>query len=156
MALTLDTQRIALQVAEKLREIATRQGNVPFLTGDLRKSHTVQPLGTDGAVLSANTPYARAVHDGRPRVVIRPKGGKKMLAFPAPQGWTGPISKKTGKALARQVVQPARPGNPWLHRSINTLRAEGLGFLRPHVRQAVVTTLSEALRSRPGFEVTVR
>ena len=59
--MTLDHQQICLQVAEKLREIATRQDNVPFKRGDLRKGHVVEPYGQHAALLAVNTPYGRAV-----------------------------------------------------------------------------------------------
>jgi hypothetical protein len=63
----LDHQTIALKVAEALREIATRQGNVPFDKGDLRKAHVVEPLGSDEALLAAthHTP-APFTTDGPP------------------------------------------------------------------------------------------
>lgn len=138
----MNLQRIALQIAEKLREIATRQGNVPFDRGDLRKSHVVEPHGTEGAILSANTPYARAVHDGRPAITIKPKR-KKALA------WKG------GRHPAKSVKQPARKGNPWLMRAIEELEQEGLDFLAPEVGQEVADDLTAALRAR-GLEVRRR
>ena len=135
--MSLTDLQIALQVTEKLREIATRQGNVPFDRGDLRKSHVVQPLGTDAAILSANTPYARAVHDGRPAITIKPKRGKALK-------WAGP----DGPIFAKSVKQPARKGNPWLARAVADLEREGLGFLAPQIGQDVADTLTAALRKR--------
>ena len=133
--MSLPLQRWTLQIAEKLREIATRQGNVPFDKGDLRKSHVVEPSGTTDAILSANTPYARAVHDGRPAITIKPKR-KKALA------WSG------ARHPAKSVNQPARKGNPWLARAVEDLEREGLGFLAPEVGQDVADELTEALRAR--------
>ena len=137
--MTLQPQQIALQVAEKLREIATRQGNVPFDRGDLRKSHVVQPHGDDGAILSANTPYARAVHDGRPAITIKPKRGKAL-------SWKG------AEHPVRAVHQPARAGNPWLMRAVEDLEREGLDFLAPQIGQDVADDLTAALR-RHGLTV---
>lgn len=128
-------QRITLKVAEKLRAIATRQGNVPFDKGDLRKAHVVEPSGTTDAILSANTPYARAVHDGRPALTIKPKR-KKALA------WKG------GRHPAKSVKQPARQGNPWLARAVEELEQEGLGFLAPDIGQEMADELTDALRAR--------
>ncbi len=133
--MSLPLQRWTLQIAEKLREIATRQGNVPFDKGDLRKAHVVEPSGTTDAVLSANTPYARAVHDGRPAITIRPKR-KKALAW---KGAAHPV---------KSVNQPARKGNPWLARAVEDLEREGLDFLAPEVGQEVADELTEALRAR--------
>lgn len=132
--------QIALQIAEKLREIATRQGTVPFWRGDLRKSHITEPRGSTGAILSANTPYARAVHDGRRAVTITPKR-KKALFWP---GARHPV---------RSVRQPARPGNPWLARSVKTLQAEGLGWLAPRLGPEVVAELEKGLRGSRGLRV---
>lgn len=138
----MNLQRISLQVAEKLREIATRQGNVPFDKGDLRKAHVVEPSGTEDAILAANTPYARAVHDGRPALTIKPKR-KKALA------WKG------GRHPAKSVKQPAREGNPWLARAVDELEREGLDFLAPELGQDVADELADALRAR-GLAVRQR
>lgn len=138
----MNLQRISLQVAEKLREIATRQGNVPFNKGDLRKAHVVEPSGTEDAILAANTPYARAVHDGRPALTIKPKR-KKALA------WKG------GRHPAKSVKQPAREGNPWLARAVDELEREGLDFLAPELGQDVADELTDALRAR-GLAVRQR
>jgi len=138
----MNLQRISLQVAEKLREIATRQGNVPFEKGDLRKAHVVEPSGTEDAILAANTPYARAVHDGRPALTIKPKR-KKALA------WKG------GRHPAKSVKQPARKGNPWLARAVDELEREGLDFLAPELGQDVADELTDALRAR-GLAVRQR
>lgn len=131
----MNLQKYALQIAEKVREIATRQGNVPFDKGDLRKAHVVEPSGSEDALLSANTPYARAVHDGRPALTIKPKR-KKALA------WKG------GRHPAKSVKQPARKGNPWLARAVKDLEQEGVGFLAPELGQDVADELSDALRAR--------
>lgn len=133
--MSLQPQQIALQIAEKLREIATRQGNVPFDRGDLRKSHVVEPHGSDAAILSANTPYARAVHDGRPATTIKPKRRKALF-------WKG------AEHPAKAVRQPARKGNPWLARAIEQMEAEGLDFLAPQIGQDAADDLAAALRRR--------
>ena len=114
--MTIDLQKYALQIAEKLRAHATEQGNVPFDTGDLRKSHVVEPYGTTDALVSANTPYARAVHDGRPAITIKPKNKKALF-------WKG------ASHPVKAVNQPARKGNPWLERASTKLANEGFDFL---------------------------
>ncbi len=131
----MNLQRIALQIAEKLREIATRQGNVPFDKGDLRKAHVVEPIGETDAQVSVNTPYARAVHDGRPALVIKPKR-KKALAWP---GGDNPV---------KSVKQPAREANPWLAKAVEEMEQEGLEFLAPELGQDVADELTDALRAR--------
>ena len=146
MSETFDRQRICLLIAEKLREIATRQGVVPFKTGWLRKAHVVQPYG-DGAVLSVNLPYARAVHDGRPAITIYPRKGK-ALAFPAPAGWRGKVGKN-GKVVLRSVRQPARKGRPWLRDSIQVLHQEGYEFLAPYTSARVIDEVRNAVAGSP-------
>lgn len=140
--MSLNRQFLALKIAEKLREIATRQGNVPFDKGDLRKAHVVEPHGVHDAILSANTPYARAVHDGRPAITIKPKRGKALH-------WKG------ARHPVKSVKQPARKGNPWLTRAVAELEQEGLGFLAQDIGQDVADDLSEALRAR-GLKVRQR
>lgn len=135
----MNLQRITLMVAEKLREIATRQGNVPFDKGDLRKAHVVEPSGDTDAILSANTPYARTVHDGRPAVTIKPKRKKALH-------WKG------ARHPVKSVTQPARKGNPWLARSVADLEREGLGFLADEVGAEVADELTEDLRAH-GLKV---
>ena len=131
----IDAQGLALRIAERLRVIATRQGNVPFDKGDLRQSHIVEPYGTSGARLSANTPYARAVHDGRPAITIRPKR-KRALAW-----------KRAAHPVA-SVRQPARKGAPWLKRAAEELEREGLAFLAPEIGRAAVADFERALRAK--------
>lgn len=133
----MNLPQIVLQIAYKLDEIATRQGNVPWKTGELSKSHVVEPMGNTGAILSANTPYARAVHDGRPAITIKPKRGKALK-------WSGP----DGPQFARAVHQPARKGNPWLTRAVEELEREGLDFLAPQLGQEVADDLTANLRAR--------
>ncbi|MFV1530508.1 MULTISPECIES: hypothetical protein [unclassified Phaeobacter] len=140
--MTLNLQSLALKIAERLREIATRQGNVPFRTGDLRKGHVVEPHGQNDAILSVNTPYARAVHDGRPAITIRPKKGKALH-------WKG------ARHPVKSVKQPAREGNPWLLRAVEDMEREGLDFLAPEVGQEVADQLADALRAH-GLEVRKR
>lgn len=133
--MSINTQRYALMIAEKLREIATRQGNVPFDRGDLRKSHVTEPHGRNDAILSANTPYARAVHDGRPAITIKTKRKKALK-------WKG------GAHPVKSVKQPARKGNPWLMRAVEELEREGLDFLAPELGDEVADELTKALRAR--------
>ncbi len=137
----MNLQRIALQIAYKLHEIATRDGYVPVDKGDLRKSHVVEPHGSTGAILSANTPYARAVHDGRPAITIKPKRAKRLA-------WRADGKHGKPDRGAAFVNQPARKGNPWLMRAVEELEREGLDFLAPEVGQEVADELTEALRAR--------
>jgi hypothetical protein len=131
----LNVRQIVLQIAERVREIATRQGNVPFDKGDLRKSHVVHLLSETSAEVGSNLPYARAVHDGRPALTIRPKNGK-ALKFTS-----------GGKTVfAKAVHQKARQGRPWLANAAEELKREGLGFLGDQVTEEVKQELETAIR----------
>lgn len=138
--MALDLQKLSLQVAERIRDHATEVGFVPVVSGELRKAHVVQPFGATDALLSANTPYARAVHDGRPAIIIRPKGRKALL-------WNGAAHP------VRAVSQPARSGNPWLRRALDMLTSEGLDFLTPTFGSDVAQELAASLRAQ-GITVT--
>jgi hypothetical protein len=156
----LSPQQVSLQIAEKIREIATRQGNVPFRLGDLRKSLVVRPLGSSGAVLGSNLPYARAVHDGRPAVTIRAKNGKALVFWadgrvtkggrpkPFPKGKAFKQAVEDQELIVRSVVhQPARKGQPFLREAVAELRREGLGWLAPRIGRDLVVELEKALRA---------
>lgn len=144
----IDLQKYALQIAEKLREIALRDGNVPVKSGDLRKAHVSEPHGTTDAILSANTPYARAVHDGRPAITIKPKKAKRLV-------WRADGKRGKPDRGAAFVNQPARQGNPWLARAVEEMEREGLGFLAPELGEDIAAELSEGLRKR-GLSVKGR
>ena len=130
----INKQQIALQVAEKLRELATAQNNVPFRTGNLRKSHLVR-LDPRGARMVASTPYAKAVHDGTPAMTIKPKRAK-VLAF----------RKGNKMVFAKQVKMPARKGNPWIKHALKDLQVQGLGFLGTQVTDQTRRQLEKRLR----------
>ena len=120
-------QKVALRIAQRLRAIAvketvpvgkgskrwrktTKKGQVidggrDKQGGELRRSVSVSKYG-DGAIVGTNKAYARAVHEGRKVVVIRPRK-KKALA------WNG------GNAVAKKVVQPARTGQPFFREAID-------------------------------------
>lgn len=73
--------------------------------GELRRSVSVSKYG-GGAVVGTNKVYARAVHEGRKALIIRPKK-KRALA------WNG------GKSLAKKVFQPARRGKPFFRDAVD-------------------------------------
>lgn len=143
----INTRVLLAMLAEHLREIAQRQGNIPRRTGNLYKSITSQVLSDREAVVGTNVLYARAVHDG---AVIRPKRAK-VLAFKAPPGWSGPISKKTGLAIARKVtIKP----NPYLARAAERFAREPLpSAIRDYAGEETARALEDHFK-RLGMEVT--
>jgi hypothetical protein len=124
---TLNLQQISLQVAERLRDIATNDGYAPVKTGELRKAHVSENYGSTDAILTANTPYAAAVHEGHRSFVIHRKS-------------------KHGKAFTQNM--PATEGNPWLRRAAEALSREGLGFLEPALGRDVAEELTRTLRAQ--------
>ena len=125
---------VALNVALKVREVVTRPGVVPFDTGALRRSLDVYPSHVSPGVYesASNLPYARAVHDGRPPITIRPRR-KKALYWP---GARHPV---------RVVRQPARRPNPYLRRAAEITVNEGFDF--------VGRRLAEVLGRRVAAEI---
>lgn len=122
----LDLQCIALKVGQRLRAIAVKEsvpvgegskswrkttkrgrtvsGGVDKQGGELRRSITCTRFA-GGAIIGTNKIYARAVHEGRRGMIIRPKR-KKALA------WNG------GNSVAKKVFQPARKGKPFFREAI--------------------------------------
>ena len=112
MAGELDLQKVALRIAHRIRAIAIREKLVPVgkpdpdsgkrTGGELRKSIHVSSV-PGGAMVGTNKVYARAVHEGRQALVIRPRRRKALR-------WKG----GEGKYLfAKKVFQPARKGKPF-------------------------------------------
>ncbi len=150
---------IPQKIALKLVEIATRQENIPFYRGDLRKSIVtiITSAGRDTIVtVGSNLVYAKAIHDGRRAMTIRPKKGK-ILAWwadkakqkamtPLPRGKSFSAAVKAGKIIvARKVNQPARKPNPFLTRAVDQLESEGLGFLEKDLGRYVTKELEKSL-----------
>ena len=112
MAGELDLQQVALRIAHRIRAIAIREKLVPVgkpdpdsgkrTGGELRKSIHVSSV-PGGAMVGTNKVYARAVHEGRQALIIRPRRRKALR-------WKG----GDGNYLfAKKVFQPARKGRPF-------------------------------------------
>jgi len=133
---TINMHKIALLVGAKLVEVTTRQENIPFQTGDLRKSitfQTEQQGNTSVIVVGSNLPYARAVHDGRPALTIYAKNGGALF-------WAGAAHP------VKKVQQPARPANPFITRSIDIMQREGLQFVAKEVRKQVEKSIKDRMK----------
>ena len=90
------------RLAQRLRELSIKE--LPVRTGQLRRSITVHRTGHGKRVIGTNLEYARAVHDGRPQVTIRPRNKKALF-------WKG------AKHPVKKVTQPARKANPFFVRA---------------------------------------
>ena len=112
MASGVALQKVALRIAHRIRAIAIREKLVPVgkpdpdsgkrTGGELRKSIHVSSV-PGGAMVGTNKVYARAVHEGRQALIIRPRRRKALR-------WKG----GDGKYLfAKKVFQPARKGRPF-------------------------------------------
>lgn len=112
MASDIDLQKIALRIAHRIRAIAIREKLVPVgkpdpdsgkrTGGELRKSIHVSSV-PGGAMVGTNKVYARAVHEGRQALIIRPRRRKALR-------WKGGEGKYF---FAKKVFQPARKGKPF-------------------------------------------
>ncbi len=152
--MTVDLNRLALRIAHRVQAIAIREGMVPVgkpdpddtkrTGGDLRKSLRVSSLGAGSAVLGTNLAYARAVHEGRPALVIRPRKARALR-------WC-----RGGQAhFARRVFQPKRAGRPFLRNALDRF-VEGVdGELAAlGVQGELAETLAHQLRRR-GLQARV-
>ncbi|MDD3580801.1 MAG: hypothetical protein PHW74_07260 [Desulfobacca sp.] len=138
----IDVNRLALLIAERLQERGTIQGRIPFLTGDLRKSIQAQLIGQGLAVVGSILPYARAVHDGRPALTIRPRRKKALY-------WEG---RTVGSRYfpgaphpLQKVFQPARKGKPFLRQAAEEMERTGFDFLVEPLKNQVSAALSKYL-----------
>ena len=144
--------KIALQVAERIRDLSTIEGRCPFLTGDLRKSIQVQLTGPGESTVSSNLAYARAVHDGRKAITIRPKKAK-MLSWQTGGSGRTSSGNKRGKgnkqikwAFAKEVHQPAREGQPFLLEGAADMQSRGYDFLDPLLNEYVSAEIGEQIK----------
>jgi len=139
--------KIALQIAERIREKATKQGRIPFLSGDLRKSlvarKAIQKEGPGETTITSPLVYARAVHDGRPRIKIKPKK-KPYLVF---MGKDGHLIRK------KEVIQPARKGKPFIQEAINEMNVEGFDFLNPTIEENLDAQIGDALTGTIDIDI---
>ena len=136
-----DMDRVVLLIAERLRDKATEQNRIPFDSGDLRKSIEVHHLGHARASVGSNLVYARAVHDGRPAITIKPNVAKNP-----PRGHREHRNPKRARlkfkiggrtVFAKQVHQPARKGQPFLREAAEEMQREGFDWLFPALRDQV-------------------
>lgn len=161
MADGLDMARIALKVGQRLRAIVVKEtvpigkgskgwrkttkrgrtvsGGVDKQGGELRRSITCTRFA-GGAIVGTNKVYARAVHEGRKGMIIRPRR-KKALA------WNG------GNSVVRKVFQPARDGTPFFRKAINLFQ-DGIDneVLSLGVEEGAAAELMRALESK-GLKV---
>jgi len=157
---------IVLQVAERIRDLSTIQGRIPFLSGDLRKSITAQKTGPGEATVSSNLVYARAVHDGRKEITIVPKKAK-MLAWPVKVGGKFlslnkggyRLTKKSGSKsqfiFAKSVTQKARAAQPFLQEGADDMAAQGFDFLNPLLHEYVSAEIGEQIKDSIELNFTV-
>jgi hypothetical protein len=148
----LNIDRVVLQIAEKVRDETTKQGNIPFLSGDLRKSITVEKLGKGKASVGSNLAYARAVHDGRPPLTIYPNVrknpplGHRKHRNPRKARLKFKVGGKV--VFARKVRQPARKPDPYLRRGAEKVQRDGYDFLDQYLTERVSEQIAESIKKK--------
>lgn len=144
MSEAVNVNALVLLLAERLRDLAARQGGIPFRTGFLRKSvaDSVRLAGRGVAAVGSNLPYARAVHDGRPRLTIRPRR-KKALSWPE------------AKHPVKKVVQPPREGKPFFREALAEMRREGFDWLKAPLMKQIERNLAEAFPKKIVVHVSL-
>ena len=143
----VDLDAVVLQIAERLRDKGTEQGRIPFLTGDLRKSVQTERVGHGVASVGSNLSYARAVHDGRPAITIKPKKNRKngKLRFT--------VGGKT--VFAKEVHQKARKGKPFLKEAADEMDSEGYGFLDRYLVPIAEKELIEKVKGNIKLDLSL-
>lgn len=136
-----DFREIVAKVAHRIRAIVVKE-TVPFKTGELRKSIHVTRWG-DGWMVGTNKIYARAVHEGRPGMIIRPRRKKALF-------WNGAAHP------SRKVFSPRRAGRPFLRDAIDSFErnlsteTQDLGL-----DDAMAAALARSLRAK-GLSVEIK
>jgi len=128
---------VAARIAHRIRAIVV-ETTIPVRTGELRKSVHVTRKGNGKYSVGTNKVYARAVHDGRKAIVIRPKH-KKALKW---KGAAHPIKK---------VVQKKRKGNPFFKKAIKQFignSKQELQLVAPEIKNEVREALARSLKAR--------
>ena len=134
----MDLSQVAARAAQRLRAIAVKE-TVPFRTGELRKSVHVTRFGS-GWLVGTNKVYARAVHEGRRALIIRPKR-KRALAW------------GNGDHPVRQVFQRARRGRPFFRDAIDRFEANLDDEARSlGIEEGMAAMLAASLRAK-GLQV---
>ena len=145
----MNTKKLVLAIAEAVREECTKQGHIPFRTGDLRKSIQVYDLPGDAASVGSVLPYAGAVHNGRRAITIRPN-----IEWNPPHGSRKHRDAKRARlkfkiggrtVFAREVHQKARPPQPFITDAVDRLSSRGFGFLQPILEQELSKEMSEKI-----------
>lgn len=133
MALNLD--RISARIAHRLRAIVAEE-TVPVRSGELRRSIHVSKRG-DGYLVGTNKIYARAIHEGRPQMVVRPKRAKAMKF------------KVGGKYIYRKkAVLKKIEGRPFFKQALDKFTANASKEL-----DAIVPDLSKDLKNLLAYEL---
>ena len=141
----LNPNEIVMKIALKVEDLATEHGRIPFLSGDLRKSITSELIGRGIARVGSPLPYARAVHDGRKALTIRPNVqknppyGKRKHKDPKRARLKFKVGGVT--VFAKKVHQKARKGRPFFREAIDELQSIGFGWLK----RDLARTYSKAL-----------
>lgn len=103
--MALNTKQITAKIAHRIRAIIVEQ-TIPVKTGELRRSIHVSPKG-DSHIVGTNKKYARAVHEGRKEMEVRPKRAK-ALKF-----------KRGGKTVYyKKVTLPPIKPRPYLQQGL--------------------------------------
>ena len=159
----LPVDKLCLQLAERIRDRGTDMDLTPFGSGELRKSlqtpDAVSLLAHGVARVGSYLPYARAVHDGRPALTIKPN-----LAKNPPYGFRKHQDPKRARlkfklgnivVFARQVFQPARKGNPWLLQAAREVLSGDLDWLLQSMADDISTDKLKKLLQQIKLNLTI-
>jgi hypothetical protein len=169
--MAIDVTKTALKIAHRLRDKSTEQKRIPFESGDLRKSIQVNRLGVGKASVGSVLPYARAVHDGRRALTIKPNLkynpplGKRTLRI----GKNGPVVSKArykkrarlkfkigGRTIfARSVKQKPRRPQPFIREAAAEMDREGYDWLLPSLEKETTKGLAKKFTGNIKLTVSI-
>lgn len=157
-----DIDAISLLIAEQVREKSTKQGRIPFLTGDLRKSIQAELISPGKSSVGSTLPYARAVHDG---ATIKPKKTAPYKKEVTRRSKSGKVStfKQTfhprlvfeidGETIfAKQVTIPSQP---FLHEAFEEMDRENYDFLNSYLEKQGIDYLEDQFKDGIVFDISL-
>ena len=153
----IDVNKVVLLIAERIRDKAADK--IPYRSGDARKSLDVTLVGEGIASVGSNLIYARALHDGRPAITIKPNisinppRGERKHQDPSRARLKFQIGSKT--VFAKQVKQPARKGNPFLRNAAEEVKREGFDFLDGYLSDVVERDVLKQIKGSIKININI-
>jgi len=157
----VNINRIAFMIGERIREYALSEVPVGQYAGggQLRKTLITTPIGEGEVTVGSPEVYARAVHDGRRAMTIRPNVSKNP-----PRGDRKSKDPKKARlkfriggvdVFATKANLPAMPPNPFLLRAVRRVQQEGFGFVYNAILPEVNREIADNIVAGIKINITI-